>query len=286
MARRLLLCTDLDRTLLPNGPQPESPGARERLARLVAHPEITFAYVSGRHRELVEEAMDTWSLPRPDYVIGDVGTTIWRVAADGDWSRDEAWERAIGTDWAGRSREALADLLREVPGLTLQPEDRQNRHKLSYFLAGDADVVALEQLARERLEPAGVQARLVFSVDETLNQGLLDVLPARASKHHAIEALMASLDLGPADTVFCGDSGNDLEVLVSPLPAVLVGNATDAVREAASAGALAAGTEARLYCARGGFLDMNGHYAAGMLEGIAHYHPWTVPWMTGEAGAA
>ncbi len=71
-----------------------------------------------------------------------------------------------------------------------------------------------------------------------------------------------------------------------PGSAVLVGNATDAVREAASAGALAAGTEARLYCARGGFLSMNGHYAAGMLEGIAHYHPWTVPWMTGEAGAA
>ena len=28
MPERLLLCTDLDRTLIPNGPQPESPRAR------------------------------------------------------------------------------------------------------------------------------------------------------------------------------------------------------------------------------------------------------------------
>ncbi|MCI5126782.1 MAG: haloacid dehalogenase, partial [Candidatus Electrothrix sp. AR5] len=31
---KLLVCTDLDRTLLPNGPQPESPGARPAFAAL------------------------------------------------------------------------------------------------------------------------------------------------------------------------------------------------------------------------------------------------------------
>lgn len=283
MVDRLLLCTDLDRTLLPNGPQPEAPGARDRLARLVAHPGVTLAYVSGRHKALVEEAMTTWALPRPDYVIGDVGTTLWRV--DDDWSRDKGWEAAIGNDWGGRGWKELAGLLKDVPALTRQPDDRQNRHKLSYFLDRDADVGSLGRAVQERLEPAQIRARTVFSVDETTGQGLLDVLPERASKRHAIEALMTVLEHDDTSTVFCGDSGNDLEVLVSPIPAVLVGNATDVVREAASAGALAAGTEGQLYCASGGFLGMNGHYAAGMLEGIAHYHPWTVPLMTGEAGA-
>ena len=33
MTRRLLIATDLDRTLLPNGPQTESPGARELFGR-------------------------------------------------------------------------------------------------------------------------------------------------------------------------------------------------------------------------------------------------------------
>lgn len=47
---RLLICTDLDRTLIPNGPQPESPKARALFRRLVSREEVTLAYVSGRHR--------------------------------------------------------------------------------------------------------------------------------------------------------------------------------------------------------------------------------------------
>lgn len=281
MTERLLLCTDLDRTLLPNGPQPESEGARERFARLVERPEVTLAYVSGRHRELVLEAMDEWRLPKPDWVIGDVGTTLWQVGNDG-WRRDEAWEQAIDSDWAGRDTAELAKLLEGFPGLEMQPADRQGRHKLSWFLPAEADTEMLGLRLRERLEAAGVQARLVFSLDEAADQGLLDVLPARASKRHAIDALREHLDLGEDDTVFCGDSGNDLEVLVSGLPAVLVANATESVRTAALEGARAAGLEDRLYCARGGFLGMNGCYAAGMLEGIAHFHPHIEAWLDAE----
>ena len=34
-----------------------------------------------------------------------------------------------------------------------------------------------------------------------------------------------------------------------------------------------------LYLAHGGFLGMNGNYSAGILEGVAHYHPDTRLWM-------
>ncbi|MEJ2621733.1 MAG: haloacid dehalogenase, partial [Candidatus Thiodiazotropha sp.] len=34
MSVKLLLCTDLDRTLIPNGSQPESAGAREAFKQL------------------------------------------------------------------------------------------------------------------------------------------------------------------------------------------------------------------------------------------------------------
>jgi sucrose-6F-phosphate phosphohydrolase len=286
MTRRLLIATDLDRTLLPNGPQTESPGARALFARLVADPRVLLAYVSGRHRALVEEAMAEWSLPRPDRVIGDVGTTIWHVPASGEWTRDTTWEDAIGGDWAGHTALELAGLLRNVPGLELQPPEKQNRHKLSYFLPADTDMKALAPALEAPLLDAGVDARFVFSVDETEDQGLLDVLPKRASKLHAIEAVADELALNPESIVFCGDSGNDLEVLVSTLPAVLVANATDPVRKAALAGARAAGTEANLYCARGGFRGMNGCYAAGMLEGIAHHHPWIESLLDAKAGVA
>ncbi|NNJ94540.1 MAG: haloacid dehalogenase, partial [Halobacteria archaeon] len=79
MSGPLLICTDLDRTLIPNGPQSESPAARERFSELAARPEVTLAYVSGRHRALIERAIVNYRLPLPDFVIGDVGTTIYRV---------------------------------------------------------------------------------------------------------------------------------------------------------------------------------------------------------------
>ena len=94
----LLVCTDLDRTLIPNGPQSESQEARTRFTRFVAHPEITLAYVSGRHRALVEQAIGNYRLPVPDFVIGDVGTTIYRVGASQEWAHLDAWEEEIGKD--------------------------------------------------------------------------------------------------------------------------------------------------------------------------------------------
>ena len=93
----LLIATDLDRTLLPNGAEPESPGAREMFARLVSRPEVTLAFVSGRHRELVEDAIEEFSLPQPDFVIGDVGTSIYHVDAPGHAPADHRYAA-----WRGR----------------------------------------------------------------------------------------------------------------------------------------------------------------------------------------
>ncbi len=82
MEKGYLICTDLDRTLIPNGPDPEPAGVRRLFAGLVARSQITLAYVSGRHEGLVREAISTYRLPVPQWVIGDVGTTIYQVAED------------------------------------------------------------------------------------------------------------------------------------------------------------------------------------------------------------
>lgn len=284
MPGRLLICTDLDRTLIPNGPEPESPGARSRFARLAGRSEVTLAYVSGRHRALVEEAIVEWGLPVPDFVIGDVGTTIYRVGAGHAWDRLASWEREIAADWAGRSNGDLRALLEGLEGLRLQEESKQNRLKLSYYLPPEQDTAALSAAIQQRFDGDGIRARLVFSVDDLERVGLLDVLPARASKRHAIEALMGELGFADGDTVFCGDSGNDLEVLVSPIPAVLVANSRPEVRDLACRLAAEAGAVDRLYVARGGFLGMNGNYGGGMLEGIAHYHGEVAGWLGEPAG--
>ena len=234
MTGQLLICTDLDRTLIPNGPQSESPNARQHFATLCACPEVTLAYVSGRHRALIEQAISNYRLPQPDYVISDVGTTIYVVGSDNRWTRQQAWETEIAKDWAGKSHADIKSMLSTLPALRAQETAKQNAFKLSYYVPLQADHRELSRLIEQRLQDKGIASRLIWSIDEPAGIGLLDVLPARASKYHAIEALMQSNGHSYADTVFCGDSGNDIEVLASPIPAVLVSNSQPQVRELAN----------------------------------------------------
>lgn len=271
MMQRLLLCTDLDRTLLPNGGPPESEGARSAFTRVVSQAEISLAYVSGRHLALVEESIQEYGLPEPDWIIADVGSSIYQRATHG-WFLLAPWSRHISADWQGFVSADLALLLSGLPGLELQPEDRQNIHKLSYFVSLDADLPALTRAIGTCLDERSLAANLIVSVDEQVAIGLLDILPQRASKLHAIEFLMREQGFKADQTLFAGDSGNDLSVLTSSVPAVLVANAHPAVVEQATAEARRKGTADRLYLARGGFFGMNGNYSAGILEGIGHFH--------------
>lgn len=282
MANRTLVCTDLDRTLIPNGPLPESPAAEERFANLASREDIILAYVSGRHRELVEQAMEQYQLPVPDFVIGDVGTTIYQLGPQHAWTMDKQWQLELAADWHGHTTGQLLDKLASVGALRAQEPEKQGRFKLSFYLDIEEDRAALDIAIREILVRAGVSARLVWSIDDLTGEVLLDVLPRRASKRHAIEALMAQLGLVSSQTVFCGDSGNDLEVLISPIPAVLVANARAEVKREASEKARQQGNENTLYIARGGFLGMNGNYRGGMLEGICHYHSEMESWLAVE----
>jgi sucrose-6F-phosphate phosphohydrolase len=271
-AIRLLLCTDLDRTLLPNGAQPESPQARQRFAELVGQPGAMLVFVSGRHRVLIEQAINNYRLPRPDFVISDVGTNIYDLR-HGEWQIWSEWQDEIAPDWKGFDHRQLSELLGDIAGLRLQPFSKQNTYKLSYFVPLHMDQRRLDRTLQQRLQEQGIEANLVWSVDEPAGIGLLDVLPKRASKLHAVEFLRAHLGISEEDTLFAGDSGNDLPVLASSIPSVLVANALPSVAEEAVAAARAAGNEASLYIARGGLMGMNGNYSAGILEGVAHFHP-------------
>lgn len=270
---RLLLCTDLDRTLIANGVQPDSAGALALFRQLVGRDDVTLAYVSGRHRALIEQAMAEFDLPAPDFVIADVGATIYQVTPSG-WLPNETWCAQITPDWQGFDHDGLCRLLGDLPALRLQPQDRQSRHKLSYHVALTDDAPGLMQAAEHRLKAAQLHANLIWSVDEAHQVGLLDILPASANKLHAIRFLMAQKGFDDEQTVFAGDSGNDLDVLLSGLPAILVANADPQVKSL-----VAVANSNNLYLARGAYLGMNGNYSAGILEGVAHYHPALDAWL-------
>ncbi|MDX2255872.1 MAG: HAD-IIB family hydrolase [Pseudanabaenaceae cyanobacterium bins.39] len=277
--QKLFICTDLDRTLLPNGAQPESPEAREKFTQLVSRPEVTLAYVSGRNLALVQEAIASYQLPMPDWIVGDVGSTIYQFQDD-EWQYWQSWEEVISKDWQGCNANELLTLFADLTDLTPQETEKQNRFKLSYYLPLDADLSSLQNEMALRLRQKNMAASLIYSVDEAAAIGLLDILPAIATKLHAIQFLMQHQGFSNSHTIFAGDSGNDLPAIVSDIPAVLVANAHPDVIKQAQFQIEHNSNQDYFYLAKGNFLGMNGNYSAGILEGIAHYYPSTKDWMS------
>ncbi|MDT8383143.1 MAG: HAD-IIB family hydrolase [Gammaproteobacteria bacterium] len=279
MKQRLLICTDLDRTLIPNGTHPESLQARALFARLVARDDVNLVYVSGRDQRLTQQAINEYQLPTPDYVIADVGSSIYAIVNQ-QWHPWPAWQDEIATDWQGNTHDNIAKLFTDMDGLQLQEAEKQNVFKLSYYVPANIDSEALRSAMQARLQQQAIRASLIWSIDDITHSGLLDVLPRRATKLHAIEFLMAQKAYAIERTIFAGDSGNDIPVLTSRIQSVLVANARQDVREQAAQEARKNGLSDALYFAKGDFMGMNGNYAAGILEGIAHFIPETTAWLS------
>ncbi len=278
MNNNILLCSDMDRTILPNGDQDESPQVRSVFSLLVERPEIHLAYVSGRDKRLIQKAITEYDLPLPDYAVGDVGTTIYELTGS-NWSPLEAWFEEIAKDWKGLDREDLSGFLKEFDDLTLQEPEKQNRFKLSYYTDENIDGRQLVDQMQQHLSKQKLRCRIIWSVDEQRGLGLVDVLPKRASKLHAIRYLMDQKGYLKSRVVFCGDSGNDLNVLTSDIQAVLVKNGSEEVRREALESVVKNERAETLYVARGNFMGMNGNYTAGVLEGLAHFEPDVRPWI-------
>jgi hypothetical protein len=282
MNNNILLCSDMDRTILPNGAEDESPQVRAVLRLLVERPEIHLAYVSGRDRHLIQKAIEEYDLPFPNYAVGDVGTTIYELAGS-EWTPWEAWFKEIAKDWNGLESEDLTGYLKGFDDLKLQEPEKQNRFKLSYYADKNANGRQLVDQIQAYLSKQKLSSRIIWSVDEQRNSGLVDILPQRASKLHAIKYLMDQKGYRKSKVVFCGDSGNDLNVLTSDIRAVLVKNASENLRLEAMESVVKNGRAETLYMAKGEFMDMNGNYAAGVLEGLAHFEPDVRPWIEAAA---
>ncbi len=272
MVKNLLICTDLDRTLIPNGKPPESTDARALFAHFVSDPCITLAYVTGRDHKLVQNAIASYELPLPNFVIADVGSSIYQVQED-QWLRVEDWDHEIGVDWQNLTSKDLISFFADIRECKLQEEKKQGLHKLSYYISLDAEINNLLIEIKSRLDNNQVKSNLIWSVDEEKNIGLLDILPQSANKYYAITHLMKRENFAIENTVFSGDSGNDLDVLISPIKSILVANAHNEVKETIRAEITNNKLTNTVYIAEGKYLNMNGNYSAGILEGIAYYFP-------------
>ena len=272
--QKILICSDLDRTIIPNGYQEESAHARPVFRHVTEHANIHLTYVSGRDKQLIIDAIEEFYLPQPDYAIGDVGTTFYRII-NGNWQLSDEWSDEISQDWQGLNWEGLAEYFEDMKDVRLQELEKQSPHKLSFYTDQDVDQPHLKEKIRLVLMQRNLRANIIWSVDEISSRGLLDIIPARANKLHAIQFLMKQEQFFDDKTVFAGDSGNDLDVLTSGLRAILVKNAADEVRKEAVEKLSAKHMMHRLYFPEGNYCGMNGYYAAGVIEGLVHFFPET-----------
>ena len=272
MIQPLLICTDLDRTLIPNGEQPESPEARPLFRQLVSNPQITLVYVTGRDRVLIQEAIAEYKLPIPNFVIADVGSTIYEIK-NNQWLRLTDWDEQISVDWKYKTQSDLVPFFTDFDHIKLQEITKQGLHKLSYYVSLEAELEPIIIKIRSKLETEKIQANIIWSIDEKAQIGLLDILPISANKYHAIAYLMKTQNFTLDNTIFAGDSGNDLDVLISPIKSILVANAHLEVKETIQSEIEQTGLKDSIYIAQGQSSKLNGNYIAGILEGIFHYFP-------------
>lgn len=266
-----ILATDLDGTLIPITPLPMSEqqsSLTERAAlavfrRLCDAGKLEIIFVTGRHPRSVIGAIGDEGLPMPQWILCDVGTTILHRVDDQPYHPVEAYVNHLDAIVGNFTTQHLRSCIIEHADLTAQEDEKQGRHKLSYY----CDSSKLEDhIARinTQIQRSGAPYRVTSSIDPFNGDGLIDLLPFGTDKASALhwwaQYRSASLD----QIVFAGDSGNDFAALTSPLRSILVGNADRKLAERVVAHHHRQNTLDRIYLA-------TAHATAGVLEGCIRY---------------
>jgi sucrose-phosphate synthase len=156
------------------------------------------------------------------------------------------WERHINHLW---NSYAIREILKEMPGLEMQPKNQQSDFKISYFI--DPKVANIQEI-RQALLRNEQAVNAVFSFGQ-----FLDVLPVRASKGLALRWCAEQLGFPLQNTLVAGVTGADADMLRGNTLGVVVDN-----RHLAELSDLS--SVDNIYFAKK-------QYAAGILEAMDHY---------------
>lgn len=262
-----ILATDLDRTLLPNGSWECDRDAIGLFNELTKNHKVLVVYVTGRNLALTEKAIAEYGVRHPHILCGDVGTSIRRYE-DGEWQFDHGWIRHVEKESPRWDAVAIRDALAGIDGVREQEPEHLNRFKQSYYVDHARKAQLLAEINKR------VQGKfdevVVYSVDSQDGKGLVDCLPASATKQTALEYVAEEFGAAREDVVFCGDSGNDIFPLTAGFRGVLVRNADEQLVKQVKE-AMNENPQLKAYFATGGFNGLNGYYASGVIEGAYHY---------------
>ncbi len=205
----MLLATDLDGTFL-GGKRVD----RLKLYRLIRqHDDIQLAFVTGRGLESVLPLLNNPIIPRPQYVICDVGATV----LDGNTLEPiEPIQSSIEDKWPGIF--AIRQAFDDIPGLHFQEVPQQRR--CSFFYDESTDIEAIKQIA------ATLGCTVLLSAGK-----YLDILPDGTSKGRTLSQLVDQIGFPEEKVLVAGDTLNDLSLYQTGYKGVVVGEAEHALYE-------------------------------------------------------
>lgn len=211
-SKQFVLATDLDGTFLGGTEQD-----RHRLYEWIEgnRETVGLIFVTGRDPRFIEGMCEN-GLPWPEFVIGDVGTTIAEMR-DGKVAPIAALEHEIASRW-NEAGEKVRTALKDVPGLRVQ--DTEFRYRVSY----DYDPVAFDARAHDIVDELGLDVLVS-------DNRFFDVLPKGISKGPSLRLLADHLEVDHQRILAAGDTLNDYSMLALGLPAVAVGGSEPALIE-------------------------------------------------------
>jgi len=258
-----ILATDLDGTLIPLEGNQQNRDDLEALTAQLRLRHVTLIFVTGRHLDSVRAAIDEFRLPQPDWIICDVGTSLFRRCDPETFEPVDAYRQHQDEIVRALPINALREQLKSIEGLRLQEQEKQGRFKLSFY-ADAANLDSLVSQIQQDLDRSTAPYSIVHSVDPFNGDGLIDLLPATVSKAHALSWWVEYTGRNPEDIVFAGDSGNDLAALTAGYQAILVGNADRKLAQQVQAAHSHADWLDRLYLA-------HAQATSGLLEGCRNF---------------
>lgn len=212
--KQMVLATDLDGTFLGGSEEDR----QDLYDWIEAHRDtVALIFVTGRDPEFIAELCDA-GVPWPEYVIGDVGTTIARVEPGTGIRPIAELEEEIAGLWGDKGG-AVRMALAEAPGLTVQPT--AFRYRVSF----DYDPAAYCPSAEEKMREMGLDVLIS-------DNRFFDVLPKGISKGPSLTRLVEFLGIARERVLVAGDTLNDLSMLRLGLPAVAVGGSEAKLLEA------------------------------------------------------
>lgn len=197
----MLLATDLDGTFLGGSAED-----KEQLYSLLQQrKDIQLVFVTGRGVRSVLQLLEDTALPRPEYIIGDVGATVTHLPT---LQAVEPVQSDIASRWPG---DHVRETLKTVRGLLHQ--EAQQQYRCSYYYDESTDIAGARDVA------ASLQCDLVLSAGK-----YLDILPAGVNKGFSLQQLLKVLALPHQHVLVAGDSMNDYSMYETGFKGVVVGN--------------------------------------------------------------